>query len=340
MALVEALSIEVGASIAKAILKRWLNNDDLISDAAASVIDILKAQTSDKIAQQRANRQFESIGEKVGESLLPVFEQEGAKFDEETRTAIALAAAETLNAATSEVLARRNLQPIEVARYLLNAYPPASYHFSDAEGRLYERIISEACTYIIDIASQLPQFTERTLAEVLKREGQLIAIAEKILQEVARMRAALDPELEAAQFELDYRRAVIRHLDELELFGSGMSMTSRKYSLSLAYVSLSLEQTVEYTDPHFDERAAMLFHTEKEERGPRTIRQVMSIDELLPDAQLLLIRGEAGSGKTTLLQWIAVQSAAQSFSPQLQAWNGTIPFYIRLRQHTHTDASA
>ena len=339
MPLLEALTIDVGTSIAKAILKRWLGGNDLISDAADSALDILKAHTSDRIAQQRAKRQFESIGEKVGESLLPVFEMEGAKLDEGTRTAIAQAAADTLNTATSEVLARRNLQPIEVAHYLLNKHPSASYHFSDAEGRLYERIVTEACTYIVDIASQLPQFTERTLAEVLKREGQMIAIAEKILQEVARMRTMLDPELEAARFELDYRRAVIRHLDELELFGSGMSVTSRRYSLSLAYVSLSLEQTVEYVDPHFDDKIDMPFHPE-EERGPRSIRQVFSVEELLPEAQLLLIRGDAGSGKTTLLQWIAVQSAAQSFPPQLHAWNGTIPFYIRLRQHTHTDGAA
>ncbi len=339
MPLLEALSLEVGTSIAKAILKRWLGGNDLISDAADSALDILKAHTSDRIAQQRAKRQFESIGEKVGENLLPVFEMEGAKLDEGTRTAIALAAADTLNAATSEVLARRNLQPIEVARYLLNKHPSASYHFSDAEGRLYERIVTEACTYIVDIASQLPQFTERTLAEVLKREGQMIAIAEKILQEVARMRTMLDPELEAARFELDYRRAVIRHLDELELFGSGMSATSRRYSLSLAYVSLSLEQTVEYVDPRFDDKLDLPFHPE-EERGPRSIRKVFSVEELLPEAQLLLIRGDAGSGKTTLSQWIAVQSAAQSFPPQLSTWNGTIPFYIRLRQHTHTDASA
>jgi len=162
-----------------------------------------------------------------GESLLPIFEIEGARLDEGARTAVARAVADALNAATSEVLAQHNLEPVNLAKYLLGLHPARSHHFSDDEGQLYERIVTESCTYIVDIASQLPQFTERTLAEILKREGQLITIAEKILQEVARMRAQLDPHLEAARFELDYRRAVVRHLDEMELFGSGTSVTSR-----------------------------------------------------------------------------------------------------------------
>jgi len=149
-----------------------------------------------------------------GESLLPIFEIEGARLDEGARTAVARAVADALNAATSEVLAQHNLEPVNLAKYLLGLHPARSHHFSDDEGQLYERIVTESCTYIVDIASQLPQFTERTLAE-------------KILQEVARMRAQLDPHLEAARFELDYRRAVVRHLDEMELFGSGTSVTSR-----------------------------------------------------------------------------------------------------------------
>ena len=38
-----------------------------------SIIDILKSSLTDVRSQQRAKRQFEEIGEKVAESLLPVF---------------------------------------------------------------------------------------------------------------------------------------------------------------------------------------------------------------------------------------------------------------------------
>lgn len=249
MPLVEVLALDVGSSIAKAILKRWLGDSGPIPDTALSIVDVLKTRTADRLAQRRAERQFEVIGEKVGESLLPLFQVEGALLEENERMAVARAVADTLNAATSEVIAQQNFEPAEVARQLLLAYPAGSYFFAEAEGHLYERIIKESCQYIVDIASQLPHFTERTLAEILQREGQLITIAEKILEEVARMRVELDPQLESARFELDYRRAKVRHLDEVELFGSGMSITRRKYSLSLAYVTLSLEQNLRSRSP-------------------------------------------------------------------------------------------
>jgi hypothetical protein len=81
MPLLDALAIDVGASIAKAILKRWLGNAGPISDTASGIVDVLKTRTADRIALQRARQQFVTIGEKVGENLLPIFEVEGARLD-------------------------------------------------------------------------------------------------------------------------------------------------------------------------------------------------------------------------------------------------------------------
>src|SRR5947209_16183078 len=101
MPLLETLMIDVGGSIAKALLKRWLSNNMLVSDAASSAADVLKGQLSDRLAQQRARQQFETIGERVGESLWPLFEIDGAALSEESRVAVALAVTDTLNTATS-----------------------------------------------------------------------------------------------------------------------------------------------------------------------------------------------------------------------------------------------
>lgn len=179
MPLVDALLLDVGGSVARALLKRWLGENPA-SDAASSLSDMLMGRVTDRLAQQRARRQFETIGEKVGESLLPLFALEGAVLDDGSRTAVALAVMQALNAATSTLLARHNLEPIEIARQLLRDHPVR--HFSDAEERLYERIVSESCQYIVDIAAQLPHFTERTLAEVLTRERQLLEVAERIVR--------------------------------------------------------------------------------------------------------------------------------------------------------------
>ena len=336
MALLETLMIDVGGSIAKALLKRWLSNNDLVLDAASSTVDVLQGRVSDRLAQQRARQQFETIGEKVGESLWPLFEMDGAALNEESRTAVALAVADTLNTATSELLARHDLEPVEIARELLKDHPARSYHFSDTESRLYEQIVSESCQYIVDIASQLPHFTERTLAEVLTRERHLVEIAERTVQEVMRLRAELNPQVEAARFEMDYRRTVIRKLDELELFGSGMSVTARKYSLSLAYVELSLEQLV--LKPQVGVYRPGAF--DLTESKPQVVQTITGLSTVLVESPYLLLRGDAGSGKTTLMQWIAVQAASQCFPQELASWNGTVPFFIRLRQHIHGEGES
>src|SRR5258708_37048715 len=109
MPLMKVLDIEVGSSIAKAILKRWLGVAGPITDAASSIVDVLKTRTADRLAQRRAERQFEAIGEKVGESLLPLFEVEGAILAENERMAVARAVSHKLNPATSEVITQQNI---------------------------------------------------------------------------------------------------------------------------------------------------------------------------------------------------------------------------------------
>src|SRR5205085_4435670 len=104
---------------------------DMNLEASSSILDVLKSWTMDTLAQQHAERQFREIGEKVGESLLPIFEIEGAKLNEETCTSIALAVAETLNTASSAILVQNNLEPSVLAKYLL-AHPVATEGFNQA----------------------------------------------------------------------------------------------------------------------------------------------------------------------------------------------------------------
>lgn len=318
MSLGEILVLEVGASIAKSMLKLWLKTD-IISEASSSLVDVLKSQITNKIDQHRAQRQFEAIGEKVSESLLPIFEIEGVRLDEGSRIAVAKAVAETLNTAkiSSRLLASLNLDPTNLAKYIRSANENATQHFGTEEIALYERIIDESCEYIVDIASQLPSYNEQTLSEVLKRENQLLDKAEQVLTEVQGMREQLNPKALAAHFELEYRRAIVRNLDILQLFGTDVSAISRRQHLSVAYVTLTVEQ--------------------RSSKTPGKDASILSINEALATSKRLLIRGFAGSGKTTLLQWIAVRSASRTFEHNLSNWNNTIPFYIRLRQFAQID---
>src|SRR5438270_3551584 len=179
MPLAEVVILKVGSAIAKSIFQLWLKDMPVVSSAASSILDMLELRTSDKIAQQKARRQFEAIGEKVGENLLPLFEAERTQLDEGSRTAVALAVEETFQRASisSRLLAKNNLEPQRLAAYVLTTHPTAVDSFNETEIALYHRIIKEACEYIVDIASQLPQYSERNFAEILKREDQLLSIA-------------------------------------------------------------------------------------------------------------------------------------------------------------------
>ena len=97
MPLLEAAAYEIGAAIAKSTVKFWLKDSTLGQDISSSLIDLLKARTSDRRAQRKGERQFAEIGDKVGESLLPIFEIEGARLDQGERTAVAHAVAETFS---------------------------------------------------------------------------------------------------------------------------------------------------------------------------------------------------------------------------------------------------
>ena len=97
MPLIETVTVEIGAALAKAIFKFWVKDSALGNDVASNLIDLFKSRTSDVLAQRRGQRQFDTIGEKIGENLLPLFETEGTNLDEGSCIAIAHLVAETFN---------------------------------------------------------------------------------------------------------------------------------------------------------------------------------------------------------------------------------------------------
>jgi hypothetical protein len=333
MPLIDILVLQLGPAIAKAILTGWLKDQPILNAATSSILDIIRNQTSDVLAQGRAKRQFEAISERVAENLQLVINAEGCGIDEGGQTAVALEASRTIDEAgiTTAVLVRCEFDPSKVALYLRETNPTATQHFSSAERYLYERILSEAGQYIVDIASQLPRFTERTLTEILRSENRLLEKADLIIQEVRRIRensVRENADLDTARFEEQYRRHVVRRLDEITLYGVDVSETSRRHRLSMAYVSLNVTRSAADKDASTPTLAQ---YAEGQDSSIADEVETVSVDEALCRSSRLLIRGVAGSGKTTLLQWIAVRSASQDFGGTLQEWNGTIPFFIRLR---------
>lgn len=105
MSLIETLTIDVGTSIATLLLRLWLKDGGIAQNVTfSSVSDIAKTQTSDMRSQRQAVRQFEAIGEKVGESLLPLFTSLENSLTEDDKVDVALAVKSTLDNITGEIL--------------------------------------------------------------------------------------------------------------------------------------------------------------------------------------------------------------------------------------------
>ena len=116
----EIIVFEIGAIIAKAILKAWLKPSDVVVDTGSDIIDLLKSKSNDMFAARNGARQFESIGDKIAQSLMPIFQAE-TDLDDAGRTSVALAVAETIKESniTSSLLASLNLEPAELTKFLL-----------------------------------------------------------------------------------------------------------------------------------------------------------------------------------------------------------------------------
>jgi hypothetical protein len=157
------------------------------------------------------------------------------------------------------------------------------------------------------------------LAEVLRRETQIVELLRTVLERLPAGRGVSD-------FDAEYRRLIRARLNFIELFGVNLSAATRQYPLSIAYLSLTVKGALGMRDQN---QLAVNGSARTSSASSPT-----RIDDILAGTRRLFVRGEAGSGKTTLLQWIAVRSAEQGFTGLLDDWNTTVPFFLPLRRFT------
>jgi hypothetical protein len=93
-------------------------------------------------------------------------------------------------------------------------------------------LLRECCGYVIEIARGLPVFGPEALTEILRRETEVVA-------EIRNVLARLPQRCLASDFTYDYRQLIARTLDYVQMFGATLSDTSRRYPLSVAYLSLT-----------------------------------------------------------------------------------------------------
>jgi hypothetical protein len=332
MALIEILCSKLVPRIAKILLSRYAGKPgDLFT---SDFVDMVQEKFTTYQTRQQAKREFERLGERVTEELLPIFE----KADEK-HLKVEAVISELERTLSGQISAALLLANDLDTRQLTDEF--RRFHkgtgFSEAETELYDRALQSAVRYLVEIAAKLPDFEVTQARESLKRLSRIEAVLDETAELVERVVLWVSKQGEGRlnqQYETDYRLAVSRNLDYVLLFGAGLAETSKSQCLSVAYISLTLTET---RDRHAVSK-------------PLPVEAVLRT--LTPNAERLLIKGEAGSGKSTLFRWAAIEAAVgtereqalrriaeKSPTTRLDSipeeasltWRGKVPFLVRLR---------
>jgi NACHT domain len=300
----------------KSLLKIWLKEQPLLAAAGTGSIDLLKSKTTDVLAARRAAREFETLGDRIAKSLEPIFKS--CNLQENSYHAVAKEVSSAIFDAkiSSRLLAELSHNPIRLLEHIKGQHPKGDALFSEAETSLYNRVLDLAAQYIIDLASNLPDYTAQNFTQILQRLDISMETLERVLDDLEKLRVLSEnfsQNKQYADFERDYRALIVRKFDRVDLFGADVSKRAKRYQLSIAYVSL------EVANPDFYDEDVM----------ERT-----DVQEALSNSWQTAIIGEAGTGKTTLLHWLAMNSAANTFEGNMAKWNNSVPFIIELRRYS------
>ncbi|MEA2562662.1 MAG: hypothetical protein QOH06_4166 [Acidobacteriota bacterium] len=292
MTLLDLLILNLGARFTKLLIESWLGKG-AGTTIAGDVVDLLKGRFQSTAERKKAEREFEELGDRMARELLPLFES-AEKQGHVNAEAVVLALESTLSGLTrSAYLIQKDLDPGAILAEMRKTRPLPAAHFSQAETDLYERALERSVRHLVEIASRLPQFHEAFAARSLQQLSRLTGNVDGILEGVRRIEATVGAEArdeKAREYEIDYRLAVQRNLDYLEIFGIDLPPESRTQKLSVAYISLNLES-----------------HSEG---ASQALPAEALFDRLSAEDGHLLIRGDAGTGKSTLLRWVAMHAAS------------------------------
>lgn len=300
MDLMSLLVAGVGAPAAIQLLKWYLKGDDVADipvdlgeEIGKSLIKIVSEKIKDVLTQNKAKREFEALGEKIATKLLPLFEESVKRGDCDAKKVIDELQFTLGTKPTPGLLVRENLDPDRIAAELRARHHIDATRFTTTERELYEMSLDQSVRHLVNLAAALPKFELAVAKESLERLSRIGSDLDQVLETVQRIEQSVvkDSADEFARYEADYRQAVIRKLDYLELFGADIPPEARSHSLTVAYVSLNLQR----------EGAS------EDETTSLPVEEVL--DELGPDSGRLLIRGEAGSGKSTLFRWASIKAA-------------------------------
>ena len=301
------LVLVLSGVLVKAAVRLWTGGDPVAGDLAADLTDLIKGRVSNVIERKKILNHFTRTEEMVADQLLSTLEHEYRDLDEGERNAAIIAVTMTFERArlTDKQLFTTDLDRLYLYQFIRRFAGNATSGLSEGGIALYERVLEQCCGYIIVIADKLPGFQVDAFAELLRRSRQILDRQDEML----RLLPETSKDQQHASVDIAYRQLLVRVFDRLQLLG--LDFSSQWYSLSIAYINLTIASAQKISADKFE--------------------------AWLAECPRLVISGRAGSGKTTVLQWVAVQAARRAFTQAAGPLNGRTPFFIRLREYVGAD---
>lgn len=334
------LVLQLSKAVTKFLLALGLQDPSAAVDATSDVLKMLPSQQRGGLNSSLDESTISSATEIEFSLLLPIFLREGNSVAAGEQRSIVLEIIEALRTARLSLakISELGFNANEVAKHVNERHPMPKRDFSESGVVLYEQLLAAVCQHTIIVTSQFPEFQSTAIRQILSTENkhyeELSALLRLIMRTVDRAASYLPPDEKVAavvRFELNYRSSVARSFDQIEMFGIKDQTLSRRYPLTVSYVSLSMDVQRKPTGrprKQFGDRIV----SPEDQRA-----ELNSVEDILASSKRLLIQGPPGSGKSTLLQWIAVRSAERSFSDHLPNWNRTVPFLVRVREYSTRD---
>ncbi|WP_432510660.1 NACHT domain-containing protein [Kineococcus sp. SYSU DK001] len=341
--LFEAALLSLGTSAAKAVAHLWLQGD-FITDVGDNLIEHMAGRIPSMSDRKRIARQFDAMADRIAEQLSPLIEAESGRLPVHEMEAAVAGVRDTLESTQAlglQALFERDFDPVRLEE-LLQQQPQARVRNDLAAGAdlLFDRLLRESCNFIVELALAMPDFSHHALIEILRRETEIIDRVRETFERMPRITPSQQDDDE--EFSLRYRRHIARQLDQLELFGITLQEKSRRYDLSIAYITLTA-QTNYPNNPAVEAASNLIVddpETSTDEDEGTHLDTFMRVDEALSQSRRHLIRGEAGSGKTTLLQWLAITLCREPIEGSLDFLSSSVPLFLQLRRYANAELPA
>lgn len=235
----------LGTGLAKWLAKRYLNDPNF--ELAGELVDWAKEKIPDLMERRNAARQFERFADEILKKLQESLESRRKQHPELDADAVCHEITLTLQGRVTEhFLIAKDLDPRVVAADLRQQRPLPAGRLPEFETRVYEQALDEVVRYLIEVASLLPRFGPAVAAESLKRLSHLGQDVTEVLSTVRRLEAQVvaakgAAATQEARWEADYRAAVLRNLDRVELFGADIPPEAQRNLLTDAFVALNVD---------------------------------------------------------------------------------------------------